>query len=78
MRYNPLWEHSYMISQFTASIWRENEWVVAQCVEIDVASQGHTEEEALTNLKDALTLHASEPRATLLPTLRTLEVELVA
>jgi predicted RNase H-like HicB family nuclease len=67
-----------MRSQFTASLWREGEWVVAQCVEIDVASQGHNEDEALENLKDALILYAKEPTATIKPTLRTLEVELVA
>ena len=32
-----------MTSQFAASLWREGDWIVAQCVEIDVTSQGHTE-----------------------------------
>lgn len=34
----------------TASINQEGEWYVAQCLEVDVASQGVTEEEALTNI----------------------------
>jgi predicted RNase H-like HicB family nuclease len=67
-----------MTSQFTVRLWREGDWVVAQCIEIDVASQGRTEEEALVNLKDALTLHSAEPRATIVPIMRALEVELVA
>ncbi|MGH7433571.1 MAG: type II toxin-antitoxin system HicB family antitoxin, partial [Candidatus Methylomirabilales bacterium] len=25
---------------FTASVWREGDWFVAQCLEVDVASQG--------------------------------------
>nr|MBA2334387.1 type II toxin-antitoxin system HicB family antitoxin [Blastocatellia bacterium] len=40
-----------------AVIVREDKWFVAQCLEVDVASQGLTEEEALENLRDALSLH---------------------
>ena len=39
---------------FTASISREGDWFIAQCLEVDVASQGKTEEEALANLTEAL------------------------
>jgi predicted RNase H-like HicB family nuclease len=49
---------------FTASVWKEGDWYVAQCREVDVASQGETEEEALTNLREALELHFEPPRAT--------------
>jgi predicted RNase H-like HicB family nuclease len=56
-----------MKQKFTASIWQEDEWFVAQCVEVDVASQGHTEDEALENLRDALELHFTPPVATLSP-----------
>jgi predicted RNase H-like HicB family nuclease len=42
---------------FTASVWQEDDWFVAQCLEVDVASQGDTEEEALANLREALELH---------------------
>jgi predicted RNase H-like HicB family nuclease len=42
---------------FTASIAQEGDWYVAQCVEVDVASQGETEEEAVANLGEALELH---------------------
>lgn len=55
---------------FTASITREGDWFVAQCLEVDVASQGETEEEALTNLGEAIALHLSPPVAAALPDLR--------
>ena len=52
------------IRKFTASIVREGKWHVAQCLEIDVASQGHSEAAALKNLADALALHFAPPTAT--------------
>jgi len=63
---------------FTASVWREGDWFVAQCLEVDVASQGETEEEALANLREALELHFEEPRATLTPQICQVEVEVGA
>ena len=63
---------------FTASVWQEGDWYVSQCLEVDVASQGATEEEALTNLKEALELYFQPPRATRPPKLRTVEVEVGA
>ncbi|MDQ3805195.1 MAG: type II toxin-antitoxin system HicB family antitoxin [Acidobacteriota bacterium] len=59
-----------MTQEFTAGVWREGEWFVAQCREVDVASQGHSEEEALENLREALELHFEPPRATVLPSVR--------
>ena len=46
-----------MKRSFAATVWREGDWFVSQCLEVDVASQGETEEEALANLKEALELH---------------------
>jgi len=63
---------------FTASVWQEGEWFVAQCLEVDVASQGTTEEEALTNLCEALELHFQSPLATAANRVRTIEVEVGA
>ena len=63
---------------FTASITREGDWFVAQCLEVDVASQGETEEEALINLGEAIVLHLTPPVATALPDLRSIEVEIGA
>jgi predicted RNase H-like HicB family nuclease len=56
-------------------VWQEGEWFVAQCLEVDIASQGATEEEALENLSDALELHFTPPVATITPHVRTIEVE---
>jgi hypothetical protein len=49
---------------------------VAQCLDIDVASQGETEQEALDSLKEALVLHFMPPVATVSPKLATLKVEI--
>ena len=49
---------------FSATVWREGKWYVSQCLEVDVASQGETEEEALANLQEALELHFEPPQAT--------------
>ncbi len=49
---------------FAATVWREGNWYVSQCLEIDIASQGATEEEAIENLREALELHFEPPQAT--------------
>ena len=67
-----------MKQKFTASIWQEDEWFVAQCIEVDLASQGKTEDEALENLRDALELHFTPPAATVTPQIRSLEIEVKA
>ena len=63
---------------FAATVWREGKWYVSQCLEIDIASQGETEEEALANLKEALELHFESPVATRSPAVRMVEVEVGA
>lgn len=40
----------------TVAISQEGGWFVAQCLEVDVASQGSTHEEARANLVEALEL----------------------
>ena len=63
---------------FAATVWREGKWYISQCLEVDVASQGETEGEALANLKEALELHFEAPQATRPPMVRTIEVEVGA
>ena len=63
-----------MKQKFTASIWQEDEWFVAQCIEVDVASQGKTEDEALESLRDALELRFTPPVVTVAPLIRSLEI----
>ena len=64
--------------KFTASVSREGKWVVAQCLEVDVASQGTSEAAALRNLADALALHFSPPVAMRAPRVRPVEVKVRA
>lgn len=61
---------------FTASISREDEWFIAQCLEVDVASQGKSEDEAVNNLREALELYFEPPRPTVIPKLRKFEVSI--
>ena len=67
-----------MKQQFTATVWREGNWHVAQCCEVDVASRGENEDDALANLQEALELHFEPPQATRPPQIRTIEVEVGA
>jgi len=43
--------------RYHAIISKEKDWVVALCPELDVASEGKTEEEAMKNLKEAVELY---------------------
>lgn len=43
--------------RLTAAISKDGDWFVAQCLEVDVASQGETPEEARDNLTEALVLY---------------------
>jgi hypothetical protein len=63
---------------FAATVWRDGNSFVSQCLDIDLASQGETEEEALANLREALELHFKPPVATHPPTVRHIEVEVGA
>ena len=67
-----------MKETFTAVVWQEGERFVAQCREVDIASQGETEQEALDNLREALELHFTPPVATIVPQIRTVEIEISA
>lgn len=64
--------------KFTASVWREGNWYVAQCLEVDVASQGTSEDEAIENLREALELHFEPPRPTVMPQMRRIEIDVSA
>ena len=63
---------------FTASISQEEDLFIAQCLEIDIASQGKSEDEAIENLKEALALYFEPPRPTVIPKLRKFEVSVGA
>lgn len=63
---------------FTASILQEEELFIARCLEIDIASQGKSEEEVIENLKEALELYFEPPCPTVMPKLRKFEVSIGA
>ena len=50
-----------MKKELSASVWQEGEWFVAQALETGVASQGHSKEGDLANLREALELHLEPP-----------------
>jgi predicted RNase H-like HicB family nuclease len=53
-----------MKQRVTANLWQKGKWFVAQCLEVDVASQGATQQDALENLREALEPHFTPPVAT--------------
>jgi len=67
-----------MKRKFTASVQKEADWYVAQCLEVDVASQGESQQEALKNLKEALELHFEQPTASVVPLIESIEVDISA
>lgn len=56
-----------------ALVWKEGKWFVSKCVEIEVASQGKTRSEAISNLDEALELYF-ENKSVKAPTLSNLEL----
>jgi predicted RNase H-like HicB family nuclease len=65
-----------MREKFTATVWQEGEWFIAQCREFEIASQGHSKDEALDNLSEAISVHFDPPVATILPEVLTIEAEI--
>ncbi len=62
-----------------AVVWRDGDFFVARCVEVEVASQGDTVEDAIEHLKEALTLYfedAPAPRTNSQAFLTTLDLKL--
>lgn len=55
------------VRRFTAAVTREEDMYVAQCLEVDVASQGETVEKALANLREALELYFEDEDAAAVP-----------
>jgi predicted RNase H-like HicB family nuclease len=63
---------------FTARIWNEGDIFIAQCVQVDVVSDGRTEREALDNLREALELYFTPPMPTISTKIADIEVEVGA
>ena len=47
------------LHKITARVWQEGGWWIAQAIEVNVASQGKSKEEARSNLQEALELYLS-------------------
>ncbi|MEO2003074.1 MAG: type II toxin-antitoxin system HicB family antitoxin [Candidatus Poribacteria bacterium] len=68
-----------MKRRLTARVWQEDDVYVAQCVEIDVASQGYSETDALDMLKEAVELCLADPHpGTILSDVETFDLEISA
>jgi predicted RNase H-like HicB family nuclease len=56
------------MKQMAYVVYREEEFFVAQCLNVDVSSFGSTREEAVANLKEAVELYFDgEPDAAYIP-----------
>jgi predicted RNase H-like HicB family nuclease len=71
-------QHPTELRRFSAAVTREGDWYVAQCLDVDVASQGSTEKEALENLREALELYFEDPTPTEAPHIVQFEVRIIA
>lgn len=49
-----------MKTEFKNVVWKEGNYFVAQCLNIDVSSFGDTKEEAFENLKEAIELYLED------------------
>lgn len=68
-------------ARLTATITPEDGWYVARCVEVEVASQGRTIDDALANLREALELYFEDepvPEMHPVPIVAPIEIELSA
>ncbi len=45
---------------YYALVWKEGNWFVAKALELEVASQGKTRNEALANLREAVDLYLED------------------
>lgn len=45
------------MKQIHTIVWEEDDWFVAKALEVEVASQGKSEKDAIKNLKEALELY---------------------
>ncbi|MEW6238503.1 MAG: type II toxin-antitoxin system HicB family antitoxin [Candidatus Omnitrophota bacterium] len=67
-----------MLKTFHASLYRDRNGYSAQCLEVDIVSQGATKEAALANLKEAVELYFEPPQAHPMPEIHAFEVDLAA
>lgn len=61
-------------SGLNALVWKEGDWFVSKCLEVELASQGKTRAEALNNLEEALELYFEDEKLPAPTPLKNLEV----
>ena len=49
-----------MTTEFKNIVWKEGQYYVAQCLNIEVSSFGNTKDDALKNLKEAIELYMED------------------
>ena len=54
------WDHARDAAYSHCGAAPREDWYIAQCLEVDVASQGHTIDEALANLAEAVELYLED------------------
>ena len=64
--------------EFSAIVTRERSLFVAQCLDVDVAGQGVSEDEALSSPREAIELYFESPRATAAPRVSKVRAEIDA
>ena len=47
-------------TETNSNVWQEDDYFVAQCLDVNVSSFGLTKEEALANLQEAIELYLEE------------------
>jgi predicted RNase H-like HicB family nuclease len=65
-----------MKKKFSATVYKDGKYYVAQCLEVDIASHGKTRQEALKCLSEAIELYFEEPTATVYPEIWEVQVNL--
>lgn len=58
------------MKQIHSIVWKEDNLYVAKALEVEVASQGKNEKEALSNLKEALELYFEDNTGVELPSVK--------
>jgi predicted RNase H-like HicB family nuclease len=66
-----------MVRRFSAVVTQEGDDYVAQCLDVDVVSDGKSPDEALEHLREALELYFEDAPA-LMPEVRQLDVDVPA
>lgn len=46
--------------KFISTVWKEEKYYIAQCLNVDISSFGKTKKEALKNLEEALMLYLED------------------